>query len=49
MARAEQLMREHIDTLAARLDESLANNGNARDRLRAALAPGEPRKRKAAG
>ncbi len=43
MARAEQLMREHIDTLAARLDESLANTGNTRDRLREALAPEGPR------
>ena len=39
MQRAEELMREHIDTLAARLDETLANTGNTRDRLREALAP----------
>lgn len=39
MARAEDLMRQHIDSLAARLDESLADSGNARDRLHAALAP----------
>ena len=44
MARAEQLMREHIDTLAARLDEGLANTGTRRDRLREALAPERPRK-----
>ena len=49
MARAEQLMREHIDTLAARLDESLANTGSTRDRLREALATEVPsRRRKAA-
>ena len=45
MQRAEQLMREHIDTLAARLDETLASTGNTRDRLRDALAPGAPRRR----
>jgi DNA-binding GntR family transcriptional regulator len=39
-AAAEKLMRAHIDTLAARLDESLARRGgNSQDRLRAALAP----------
>lgn len=38
MARAAVLMREHIDTLAARLDESLAGQGRARQRLHAALA-----------
>ncbi len=38
-ARAERLMREHIDALAARLDETLADSGSARDRLRAALIP----------
>ena len=48
MARAEQLMREHIDTLAARLDETLAKTGNARDRLRDALAPEGPRLRRKA-
>ena len=37
MARAEALMREHIDSLAARLDENLAAHGRAKDRLRAAL------------
>ncbi len=36
--KADELMRTHIDKLAARLDESLANTGNSRDRLRAALA-----------
>ena len=45
MTRAEQLMREHIDTLAARLDESLANTGSTRDRLREALATEVPRPR----
>ena len=48
MPRAEQLMREHIDTLAARLDETLAKTGNARDRLRDALAPEGPRPRRKA-
>ncbi|MDE1949399.1 MAG: GntR family transcriptional regulator [Burkholderiales bacterium] len=38
-AAAERLMREHIDTLAARLDESLADKGKSRERLYAALAP----------
>ena len=37
-AKAEELMRAHIDFLAARLDERLANSGNSRDRLHAALA-----------
>ncbi|NML16694.1 GntR family transcriptional regulator [Azohydromonas caseinilytica] len=37
--RAEALMRAHIDTLAARLDESLAHSARAQDRLRSALAP----------
>jgi len=46
MAKAEALMREHIDTLAARLDESLAHTGNARARLRAALAPEKPVRRR---
>lgn len=36
-ARAELLMRDHIDGLAARLDETLAGAGSARDRLHAAL------------
>jgi len=41
-ALAEHLMREHIDTLAARLDESLVTKRiSARDRLRAALVPGD--------
>jgi len=39
MAKAEQLMRDHIDTLAARLDETLAHTGRARDRLQTALGP----------
>jgi DNA-binding GntR family transcriptional regulator len=39
MARAAVLMRAHIDTLAARLDESRAGLGTGRDRLREALAP----------
>lgn len=38
-AAAESLMREHIDHLAARLDESMARSGTSRDRLRAALVP----------
>jgi len=32
-------MREHIDVLAARLDESRAGLGTGRDRLRDALIP----------
>ncbi len=39
-ARAERLMRDHIDALAARLDETRADTGSTRDRLRAALLPG---------
>ena len=39
MARAEQLMRLHIDVLEARLDETLAGASSARDRLHAALGP----------
>ncbi|MGY0194180.1 GntR family transcriptional regulator [Leptothrix sp. BB-4] len=38
-ARAEALMREHIDRLAARLDETLAGNSRGAGRLRAALLP----------
>ena len=41
-AKAEQLMRAHIDSLAARLDESLAKSGSSQDRLREALAPTAP-------
>jgi DNA-binding GntR family transcriptional regulator len=41
-ARAERLMREHIDGLAARLDETLADGGNSRERVRAALDPRAP-------
>lgn len=37
MSKAEALMRTHIDTLAARLDETLASTGRSRDRLHAAL------------
>jgi len=37
MAKAARIMRAHIDTLASRLDESLANAGTSRDRVRAAL------------
>jgi DNA-binding GntR family transcriptional regulator len=37
--RAAELMRQHIDTLAARLDESRAQLGTGRDRLRDALTP----------
>ena len=37
MGKAEALMRTHIDTLAARLDETLAGTGRSRDRLHAAL------------
>lgn len=36
-ARTEQLMREHIDKLAARLDERWSQEGSARERLHAAL------------
>ncbi len=39
MARAEQLMREHIDALAARLDENLAHRARLQDRLLDALQP----------
>ena len=43
-AAAEALMRSHIDSLAARLDETLVKpNGNSRDRLREALAPATTR------
>jgi DNA-binding GntR family transcriptional regulator len=38
-ASAERLMREHIDSIAARLDQRLAQNGNAKERVRSALAP----------
>ena len=38
-ARAADLMRDHIDTLAARLDETRSGLGTNRDRLRDALAP----------
>jgi len=41
-ALAERLMLEHIDTLAARLDETRAGSGSARDRLRSALVPDMP-------
>ena len=41
-ARASRLMCDHIDALAARLDQTLAATGSARDRLRAALAPQAP-------
>ena len=37
--RAAELMRAHIDTLAARLDETRSGLGTGRDRLREALAP----------
>jgi len=43
-ARAEALMRAHIDSLAARLDETLADSGNSRDRLHEALVPVASRK-----
>ena len=39
--RAAELMRAHIDTLAARLDETRSGLGTGRDRLREALAPRE--------
>ena len=39
MARAEQLMREHIDALAARLDQNLAHRARLQDRLLDALQP----------
>jgi len=42
-ARAETLMRQHIDVLAARLDESRAGLGSGRDRLREALMPTRPK------
>lgn len=45
--KAEQLMRAHIDALAARLDESLAKPGSAHDRLRAALVPEAPTPKRA--
>ncbi|RZS58217.1 GntR family transcriptional regulator [Sphaerotilus mobilis] len=38
---AASLMREHIDRLAARLDEKLASTVRSSDRLRAALLPGD--------
>jgi DNA-binding GntR family transcriptional regulator len=38
-ARAEAVMKAHIDALAARLDARLARPADARDRLRAAIAP----------
>ncbi|MBS0390285.1 MAG: GntR family transcriptional regulator [Comamonadaceae bacterium] len=38
-ARAERLMRDHIDSLAKRLDATLADRGDARKRLQTALAP----------
>jgi DNA-binding GntR family transcriptional regulator len=38
-AQAERLMLAHIDSLAARLDESRVKPGTASERLRAALAP----------
>lgn len=41
-ARAEALMRSHIDTLAERLDQTLAATARQEDRLRAALAPAPP-------
>ena len=37
--RAAELMRAHIDILAARLDETRSGLGTGRDRLRDALAP----------
>ena len=43
-AKAEKLMRAHIDVLEARLDETLAQSGSSRNRLRAALAPAAPPK-----
>ncbi len=39
MVLAEQLMRAHIDGLAARLDETLAGSARTQDRLMAALGP----------
>lgn len=39
LAKAEQLMRTHIDSLASRLDEKRARTGTASDRLREALGP----------
>ena len=41
-AAAERLMRAHIDTLAARLDQTLAKSRSSPDRLREALAPRAP-------
>lgn len=38
-ALAERLMLEHIDTLAKRIDDTRANSGSSRDRLRSALMP----------
>jgi len=40
-AEAERLMREHIQTLESRLDESSAKSRSPRERLRAALGPDE--------
>jgi hypothetical protein len=40
MAGAAELMREHIDTLAACLDERRAGRASGPNRLRALLAPG---------
>ena len=42
LARAETLMRAHIDALSARLDESRAGLGTGRNRLRDALVPAGP-------
>lgn len=48
-ALAAKLMRDHIDVLSARLDQSRANAGSSRDRLRSALAPAaEPKPHKRA-
>ena len=45
LAKAEDLMRQHIDVLEARLDETMAHVGTSRDRVRAALLPNGPPRR----
>ncbi|MCC6250754.1 MAG: GntR family transcriptional regulator [Rubrivivax sp.] len=45
-ARAEHLLRQYIDTIAARLDQRLAGNGDARQRIREALLAERPARAK---
>jgi hypothetical protein len=47
-AKAEELMLAHIDSLAARLDQSMAHSGKSRERLHAALAPVAIKRKRAA-